>query len=337
MSSHKSGKPPAAGALPRVGIPGGRRAFTLVEMLAALAVSMVAVSVLVSALAAAARHAEYIADYRKAAGRIAAAEAFLRKPAAYCGFGVPLEAGRYRAAFGNLASEPFSWAGPVSAGTAKAQLTGLNDRRADNALNMAYAQQSLCRTQALTVLSYENDAITLDQSPGKGEIEASGASGANRKSFVCFGSSVPPGTPLRVTAVEKKRLRLRKPARSVSVQKNDRMWLFRAMTVFTSGDNLYTYDYSGSGRQPRLGGIRDMRFRVDTGAARLTVYIIARGDKKYSGARPVKGMEQWPEEYGFDSFKNKENYLLIVEKIVLELPNCRPSGILDAENAEEAF
>lgn len=337
MSRHKSGIPAAAAELPRVGHTRGRRAFTLAEMLAALAVSMVVVSVLVSALAAAARHAEYIADYRKAAGRIVAAESFLRRPAAYCGFGVPLEAARYRAAFGNLAGEPFSWPGPVSAGTAKAQLTGLHDRRSDNALYIAYVQQSQCRTQALTVLDGGNDAITLDQSPGKGEIEPSGASGANRKSFVCFGSSVPPGTPLRVTAAEKSRLRLKTPASSVSVQKNDRMWLFRAMTVFTSGDNLYTYDYSGSGKQPRLGGVRDMRFRVDTGASTLTVYIIARGDKKFSGGRQVKGMEQWPEEYGFDSFENKENYLLVVEKIVLELPNCRPSGILDAEDAREAF
>lgn len=302
-----------------------------------LAVSAVIISVLLSALVSVARHIEYIADYRKAAGRIVAVEAFLRKPAAYCGFGVPLDAGRYRAAFGNLAAEPFNWPGPVSVATAKAQLTGLNDRRADNALSMVYVQQSLCRTRALTVLDGENDAMELDSSPGKGEIETSGASGANRKSFICFGSAIPPGTPLRVTAAEKTKLRLRAPAKSVSVQKNDRMWLFRAMTVFTSGDNLYTYDYSGSGRQPRLGGIRDMRFRLDAGAAKLTVYIIARGDKKYSGAQRVRGMEQWPEEYGLDSFKNKENYLLVVEKIVLELPNCRSTGVLDAENAEEAF
>lgn len=338
MSRHKSGKGAAISRLPRAWASGRRRAFTLAEMLVSLAVSMVVISVLLSALVSAARHIEYIADYRKAAGRIVAVEAFLRKPAAYGGFGVPLEAGRYRAAFGNLASEPFSWAGPVSVGTAKSQLTGLNDRRADNALFIAYVQQSLCRTRALTVLNGENDAIVLDQAPGKGETETSGASGANRKSFVCFGSAIPPGNPMRVMAVEKNKLRLRTPAGSVSVQKNDRMWLFRAMTVFTSGDNLYTFDYSGSGRQPRLGGIRDVRFRLDNGASRLIVYIVARGDKKYGGGQRVRGIEQWPEEYGFDSFKNnKENYLLVVEKIVLELPNCRPACVLDAEGAEEAF
>lgn len=337
MSGHKNGKSQGIRLLPRTWALDRRRAFTLAEMLVSLAVSMMIISVLLSALVSAARHIEYIADYRKAAGRIAAAEAFLRKPAAYCGFGVPLEAERYRAAFGNVAKEPFNWAGPVSTGTAKSQLTGLHDRRADNALCMAYVQQSLCRTRALTILDGENDALVLDQSPGRGEIETSGASGANRKSFVCFGSAIPPGIPLRVTAAEKSKLRLRTPARSVSVQKNDRMWLFRAMTVFTSGDNLYTYDFSGAGKQPRLSGIRDMRFRLDAGASKLTVYIIVRGDKKYNRVQRVRGMKEWPEEYGFDSFKNKENYLLVVEKIVLELPNCRRAGILDAENAEEAF
>jgi len=31
------------------------------------------------------------------------------------------------------------------------------------------------------------------------------------------------------------------------------------------------------------------------------------------------------------------NYLLLVTKLTLELPNCRPLSILNSENAEEAF
>lgn len=334
MDGHK-------GRIRRIKFPSllcGRPAFTLAEMLVSMAVSAVIIGVLMSALVSASRHVEYLADYRKAASRVAAVESFLRRPAAYCGLGVPLEPHRYRAAFGHLPYEPFDWEGPICVETAKQQLTGGHDRRADSVLSIAYAQRSYYRASDYTVLGGENDVIRLDQRLNGKEVQAADRPRPGCKSFVCFGASLPPRSPLRVGAVGKYGLSLSAPdGSSVVVLKNDRMWLFRAMTIFTSGDKLYSYDYSGSGRQPRLSGICDVRFRVDTGARKLIVYIMARGDKKYSGRQRGRGMVEWPEEYRSGSFENKENYLLIVEKVVLKLPNCRPSSILDAGSAVEVF
>lgn len=319
-------------------LSGRRRAFTLVEILMSMAVSAMILGALLSALVSAARYTEYLADRRKAINRIAAVEAFLRLPAAYCGFGVPSEPDRYRAAFGNLPYEPFNWEGPISTSTAEPPLTGAGDSRVDGVLYIAYALRSSCRASGHTVLDKENDAMRLDQSPGKREIEANGSPRPGCKSFVCFGSSLPPGNPLRVKAAAKSDVLLSAAdARSVTVLKDDRMWLFRAMAVFSSGDRLYSYDHSGSGRQPRLSGICDLRFRVDGNARKLVVYIMARGDKRYGGRRRDKEVGEWPEEYRADSFKNRENYLLVVEKIVLELPNYQPAGIFGAESAVEAF
>lgn len=316
----------------------GRPAFTLVEMLVTLAVFAIVSGILLSALVAAAGQLEFFADYRKAVNRAASVEAFLRMPAAYCGYGVPFEAERYKAAFGNYPGEPFNWEGPVSVGTAKQQFTDNNDRRADNALFIAYVQPGTAKTKSLTILDGGNNLMELDQAPESREIEITKPAEAVCKSFICFGSAVPPGTPLRVSRINKNVIMLSSAnASSVSIQKGDRMRLFRAMTVFAYNDNLYTYDYSGSGKQPRLSGICDLRFNVDAGAKNLTAYVMTRGDKKYKKRQTVRGESEWPSDYLADSFNNQQGYLLLVTKIVLELPNCQPADILDAENIAEAF
>lgn len=319
-------------------LSGGRPGFTLAEMLVSMAVSALVMSMLLSALVSAARYSEHLADYRKAIARIAAVEAFLRQPAAYCGLGVPLEPEQYKAAFWNMPHEPFNWEGPVSAGTASARLTGTFDRRRDNALFIAYAMWSDCRASRRVTLDGEKVTMRLDRAPRAGKVERISRSQPSCKSFVCFGSSIPTRTPLCVERIDPSSLLLSNAhGRDVTVQRDDKMWLFRAMTVFAYNDNLYSYDFSGSGRQPRLSGICDLRFRVDTEAKKLTVYIMARGDKKYNERQRGRRLVEWPEEYRSDMFANKENYLLVTERIVLELPNCRHAEIPGMENAAEAF
>lgn len=129
-----------------------RRAFTLAELLATLAVFAIIVAALLSSLIIVVRRLEYLADYRKAANRATLVEAFLRTPAAYCGYGIPLEPERYRAAFGGHSYAPFSWDGPISAKTVRRPYTDGNDKRRDNALFIAYAQRGTMRVKKLTTL-----------------------------------------------------------------------------------------------------------------------------------------------------------------------------------------
>lgn len=321
------------------GRSGRRRAFTLAELIVSLAIFAVISAALISSLVAAAKHLEQLADYRKAADRVAAVEAFLRAPAAYCGYGMPLEPERYRSAFGNYPRAPFNWEGPVSAVTIGRPLTAQEDRRKDNALFIAYAPPGTARTNELAVLGAGGGTILLDRAPKPAELDYSTSSDLLCKSFICFGSSVPPGVILKKADNEKGTvLKVCAPSgEGVTIQKNDRMRMFRAMMVFAAFGNLYSNDFSGSGRQPRVNGICDLRFQVDAASKKLTVFIMARGDKKYNAPAPVKGAGDWPEEYRADAYANKDNHMLLVSKIVLELPNCRPKTFLNTETMCEVF
>ena len=312
-----------------------RPAFSLAELMVSLAVFSLAASALTASFLLAAKHMESVTDYNKAAARAAAVEAFLLAPATYCGFGMPLEPERYRESFGDMQGAPFcNWDGPVSVAEAGGNSTNWSDRRKDSALYIAYAMPGSSRTNELTLLDDENRLIRLDSAPADSELKASAG-----RSLICFGSAIPPGSIIKVANVSGRGELTADipPSSRISIQPLDRMHLFRAMTVFAYRDILYTNDFSGSGRQPRLCGVCDLRFKVDVQGNKLIVYALTRGDKKYHKPSPVKGLEHWPKEYLEDIHEHDANYLLLVTKLTLELPNCRPLSILNSGNAEEAF
>lgn len=303
-----------------------------------LAVFAIVATALLSSLTVAARRLEYLADYRQAANRAASVEVFLRAPAVYCGYGMPVEPERYMAAFGGHQYAPFNWDGPINAGTARKYYTDGDDKRVDNTLFIAYAQPGTTRVKELTILGADNNVIQLDRVPEPSEFDVSTPSRLLCKSFICLGSAVPPRTLLKVTALEKRLLTTERTGiQNVTLQKGDVVHLFRAMIVFAFQDHMYSYDFSGSGRQPRLNGVCDLRFRVDLSARKLTVFVMTRGEKTYKERRPIKGVDTWPEEYAADTYDNKASYQLLVTKIVMELPNCREQTFLNAQNVTEAF
>lgn len=321
-------------------IDGKRPAFTLPELLVSLAVFAVAAAALMSLLITASKRLDYVIDYRKAALRAAEAEAFLRAPAACCGYAMPLDPERYQAALGGYAEPPFNWDGPINVGKSGMPFTNVRDARIDGVLFIAYTQPGSARVKNLTVLDDKNDAIHLDRTPQPSEFSRGPTGKPSCKQFVGFGSAVPPGTIFELAEYQPgaSSLRIRHlRSGSASVQKNDETRLFRAMAVYAFNDILYSYDYSGSGRQPRLRGIHDLRFQADIIARKLTVYIVSRGDKQYMGDAPVRGLENWPEKYLPDSNIDGYSNMLLITKIVLELPNCLPPTFLDDANVAEAF
>lgn len=321
-------------------IAGKRPAFTLAELLVSLAVFTIAASALVSLLITAAQRLDYVVDYRKAALRAAEAEAFLRAPAACCSYAMPLNPELYRTALGGYADAPFNWDGPINVGNTGTPFTGRYDVRIDGVLFIAYTQPGSVKVKNLTVLDAENDVIYLNRAPQPSEFSYGQPGKPSCKQFVCFASAVPPGTVFELAEYRQgaSSLRIRRSGSgSASVQKNDEARLFRAMAVYAFNDILYSYDYSESGRQPRLRGIHDLRFQADISARKLTVYIVSRGDKQYAGSAPIKGMDNWPGKYLPDSNINGYNRMLLITKIVLELPNCLPPTFLDGANVAEVF
>lgn len=321
-------------------LSGKRSAFTLPELLVSFAVFAVAAAALTSLLMTASQRLSYVIDYRKAVLRAADAEAFLRTPAACCGYAMPLDPESYRAALGGYDEAPFNWDGPINVENSGAPFTSVSDVRMDGILLIAYTQPGSARVKNLTILDDANDVINLDRTPQPSEFGLGPTGKPSCKQFVGFGGAVPPGTIFELAEYRpgSPSLRIRRTGSgSASVQKNDETRLFRAMAVYAFNDILYSYDYSGSGRQPRLRGVHDLRFQVDTGARKLTVYIVSRGDKQYAGSAPVRGLEHWPEKYLSDSNINGHNRMLLITKIVLELPNCLPQTFLDGANVAEAF
>lgn len=316
-----------------------KRAFTLPEVIITLSLLAVILGALLTSLAAVARRLEYLADYRKAAARVAGVEAFLRAPAAYCGYGMPLEPGRYAAVFADNSRAPFNWPGPVSAAAMKRFCAGPKGCRRDNALLIAFAMPGRALVKELTILDASNDILTLNHAAGSPGFSDILRLRPDLRLYVCFGSAIPPGSLMKVEKIiSGTALKMRWPGFSrVTVQKNDRIGLFRVLEIWTTHEILYSNDYSGSGRQPRLRGICDLRFKVDLDAKKLTAYVMARGDKKYKKAPAVRGIEDWPREYLADAYVNESNYLLLVSKIVWELPNCRRQTFLNSEDVTEAF
>lgn len=230
---------------------------------------------------------------------------------------------------------PYDWPGPISVADTGVNVTNSSDRRRDGILNMVYAVPCVPRTRELVLLGGESRLITLDSAPDARELAAPFGKGP----FACFGSAIPPGSVLEVTGISRSGgLTVGGPLRhSVSVQKYDRLHIFRAVKMFAFRDILYTDDFLGAGRQPRLNGVRDLRFRADAEKQKITVYVLTRGDKKYRRTQRIRRLEQWPGEYLEKVEDLDVNYMLFVTKFVLELPNCTALTVLNDLDAAEVF
>lgn len=273
------------------------------------------------------------ADRRKAMSRIAAFEHFLKAPAFYCGLGMPLDPGAYNDAFHNGTAWPFNWKGPIA--TARYSISFA----VDSALQIAYAQPGSTYLENDAVVGGGNMYITMQKAPTASEVTtAAQYDYAVTQSWIIFPGGVPQKKWLRVRSKSGAKLGVDIPAGgSVSLQKNDRMCLYRALFIYTNNDILYTQDYRSSGAQPRIYGIRDLRFEVDLEKRQLTAYVLARGDRQYDKARPVAGRESLPEKYRAEWDKKAGQYQLIAQKIVWGLPNCTKTTLLGQNGVAERF
>lgn len=282
-------------------------------------------------------HAAAFADRRKAFARIAAVEAFLRAPAFYCGLGIPVAPDDYRASFGNANYMPYSWAGPVSAG--KPPFSISQNSLPNCALFIAYAPPGGSRLADDVTLSDVNTFLPLNAEPAGNEIKSASSSGyMETNNWITFPGSIPQKQLLKVRSINGTRIGVQSlTGENISIQKNDRMHLFRVLILFVERDILYSYDYRTSGKQPRIFGIRDLRFEVDVEKQKLTAYVLARGDRPYDGPERIIGADAWPEEYlAYWNGKASEQQLF-AKKIVWGLPNCTATSLLEREDAAERF
>lgn len=314
-----------------------RRGFTVAGLLLSVAVFLILSPFLAQSIGMGAERITAFTDRRKAFNRVAAVEALLRSPAFYCGLGIPLEPADYKRAFGNANYMPFNWAGPISAG--KPPISVSQNNLPNCALLIAYAQPGSTYLSSNAMIKNAGDLIYLNTVPAANEIKSVGnGSYMDTQCWITFSGSIPQKNLLKVRSISGSRIGVQSfTGRSVSIQKGDRMFLFRAMVLVAERDVLYTYDYRTSGKQPRVFGIKDLRFEVDLQRQKLIVYVLARGDKKYDKPVKIMGAENWPSEY-LSYWAGKEgDYQLFAERIVLNLPNCTDSNIVDRNDIAEQF
>ena len=300
--------------------------FILAEILISLLIFIVITAAILTTLKLSTEKITSFLDCRKAAVRIAQAHALLKSPVFYCGYGMPVAGGSYKKAFGGQKFDPFRWEGPISAYYGPSGLI-------NSELRITYAVPGIVRLSEMTFSEADENLIRLDKFPEKGTIgESFAGCSYDIKNWVLFSSSFPPALPFCITGSYGRTLMVKNNfSTSFSLSKGDRMHHLRALKVYCLNDTLFTRDFRTSGDQPRVTGIRDMRFDVDIHAKRLTVYVLARGDHIYGEKRPIIGAKSWPREY-IDPWLSKETkYQLFASKTTWRLQNCVGPDLIDLE------
>jgi hypothetical protein len=255
----------------------------------------------------------------------------LRNPLEQCGYGMPKEETAYRNGFGASAA-PFNWPGPISVSTAATALW----TREKAVCKIAYGEETKIRTLADSVVSGDRMEVRVTGVPSMLEGSAGDNYSKNIvKNWVLSGAMMPDYRPLIQYAPPKKlpeggavlSLRLNSPlaGSDMFIPENDELFYLRAMecTIMKRDDDyaFVTNDYTGSGWQPRVTGVVDVRFEMDGSGRLLKVITLTRGKWRYdeivTGGLP-KG---WPEQYRSAIPDDARHYRLIASEATFALKN----------------
>ena len=269
-----------------------------------------------------------VQDEKAAAHRLDAAYAPLESATEFCGYGLPRAGDDCRARFGLPGVAPFNWAGPITTGDLDVGTT----RRSGGLCRIVYAVPSGVRCAEETVSPTGRFAVRLTENPHLLD-QASGTPNLI-KNWAIFGAMQPSHYPLwlesKSTGAGGNHATLRGQSASVdlTIPRNDEIFYLRALELrvrrVASGSDvdyiLYANDYTGSGVQPRVEGIVDMRFEL-TGEKLLRVSILARGNTKYNTIATSGTPPGWPEAYAADIPAEMRYFKLFAKQRSFELMN----------------
>lgn len=306
------------------------RAFSLVELLVSSMIASMLLFGLAGMVYLPIRLMQHNDDIDAALSRAETVFSILRNPLEYCGYGLPKDETAYREYFGVSAS-PFNWPGPLSISLSDRKDTG---RRDNASCKITYATETKCRTLSQEIVSGDRFKVGVSGTPSQ---LLTGAKDAAPETIIqnwfVFGAMMPRCVPAMYTgksadaegntylSFKFKKL----DSEPVSIPENDEVFGLRAIECEIRKRNddfaLFTNDQTGSGWQPRVDGVIDIRFALDREKRLVTVDTLTRGAHRYKTAVTSGAQEEWRKKYGEVIPEESRHYRLAANTAVFELKN----------------
>ena len=305
-------------------------AFTLVETIFCLVFTVILLGGIPHAayLCQLAMHA--MSDAHAAQNRAEQVRAIVRPMTETCGYGMPKEPGDFRAAFelGGLA--PFDWAGPATVVDKVLAASG----RIASTCRIVYAIPSGIRTTQETRTTEHTFQVRTNAVPGN--LESHSTEPHSTKNWALFASATPHFQPAWLTATlgtgpDGALLSLRRRGDGeLLIPRNDELFYLRAAEIQTRTYDegpyrddfaLYTNDHTGSGWQPRVVGVVDVRFELADERRLLRVVMLVRGEKRYDRDVTTGTPDGWPAKWTDDIPKSARRYRLYAHSVAFDLKN----------------
>ena len=177
------------------------RAFTLIELIIAVALAAAVTPPVAAALKNASRLYKICRDERIAERRAETVAAVLKMPLRHCGLGIPISAEEYKKAFGSKIIEPFNWDGPVS-------VTGESGKSGRLRIAYAFPEGSRAAEACSGVGGSASPRMTREPDENYFDMDLFDKS-RSVKNWVLFPDAYPEKTPLTVVGISGRTLRLR--------------------------------------------------------------------------------------------------------------------------------
>jgi hypothetical protein len=306
------------------------RAFSLVELLVSSVIASMLLFGLSGTIYLPIRLMQYTDDIDAAQSRAEMVFSILRTPLEYSGYGLPKDETVYREYFG-VSESPFNWPGPLSVSLSERVETG---RRENASCKIAYATETKCRTLSQEVVSGDKFTVAANGTPALLLADAKDAYiETMTQNWFVFGAMMPRCLPARYTGrstgaggITYLSFKFKKPASEpVSIPENDEIFGLRALEceVRKRDDDfvLFTNDHTGSGWQPRVDGVVDIRFALDRENRLVTVETLTRGAHRYEDAITSETQDEWRKKYGVVIPEEARHYRLASNTAVFELKN----------------
>lgn len=297
-----------------------KKAFTLVELVLYI--------VMLTAVIASTPHAALLCrlayssvmDEQSAHKRAGKVLAIIGPPLEMCGYGLPKEPTEYRAAFGSVSIAPFNWSGPISVTDSTIEL--FVNKKASNC-RIAYGVPTGNYVTSCDEIRSASFGLKTDGLPHL--LEAGKSKSYEVKNWIIAGAATPRFSPAWLASAHAAsgggytlNLRRTDTGDAVRFASNDELHYLRVMECRTRPYDgmakkdfaFYTNDHMGSEWQPRVLGVVDARFEVDSDRGLARIWLLVRGNTRYSGVKSPGTPAGWPEEYAKDIPREMRNYRL---------------------------